>query len=91
VEFTVADTGIGIPVEDRDRVFEKFEQVKSPGKTKNDGVGLGLSIVNKYLDLMQGGIRLDSAPGRGARFTFWLPYAVQVQSTDAIPQAKIGN
>jgi signal transduction histidine kinase len=91
VEFSVADTGIGIPLEDRDRVFEKFEQVKSPGRTKNDGVGLGLSIVKKYLDLMQGGIRVDGAPGRGAKFTFWLPYSVPLPPADTAPQERDGG
>jgi signal transduction histidine kinase len=76
VEFSIADTGIGIDSGDLERVFEKFEQIKAPGKGKNDGVGLGLSIVRKYLDLMQGGIRVESARGQGARFTFWLPYRV---------------
>ena len=88
VEFSVADTGIGIHVDDQDRVFEKFEQVKNPGKTKNDGVGLGLSIVKKYLELMRGGIRVDGAPGKGATFTFWLPYSVQVPPADAAPQRR---
>jgi signal transduction histidine kinase len=91
VEFSVADTGIGIQVNDRDRIFEKFEQVKNPGKSKNDGVGLGLSIVKKYLELMQGGIRVDGAPGKGATFTFWLPYSVQLPPAAAAPQGKVGR
>ena len=88
VEFSVADTGIGIDAHDLDRIFEKFEQVKSPGKSKNDGVGLGLSIVKQNLELIQGGIRVESAPGKGSRFTFWLPYSVELPSTDAAPQPE---
>ena len=88
VEFSVADTGIGIDAHDLDRIFEKFEQVKSPGKSKNDGVGLGLSIVKKNLELMQGGVRVESAPGKGSRFTFWLPYSVEFPPTDATPQPE---
>jgi signal transduction histidine kinase len=85
VEFSVADTGIGIDPNDLDRVFEKFEQIKSAGRSKNDGVGLGLSIVKKYLELMQGGIRVESARGKGSRFIFWLPYTVGLPSA-AVPQ-----
>jgi signal transduction histidine kinase len=85
VEFAVSDTGIGIDPADVERIFEKFEQIKSPGRGKNDGVGLGLSIVRKYLELMQGGIRVESARGRGARFVFWLPYRASSASTDRAP------
>jgi signal transduction histidine kinase len=87
VEFSIVDTGIGIESNNLDRVFEKFEQIKSPGKSKNDGVGLGLSIVKKYLELMQGGIRVESARGKGSRFAFWLPYNVSLPPADAVPQA----
>jgi signal transduction histidine kinase len=88
VEFSVTDTGIGIDANNLDRVFEKFEQVRSPGKSKNDGVGLGLSIVKKYLELMQGGIRVESALGKGSRFVFWLPYRISLPAADAAPPAK---
>jgi signal transduction histidine kinase len=86
VEFSVADTGIGIDPGNLERVFEKFEQIKSPGKTKNDGVGLGLSIVKRYLDLMQGGISVESKPGQGSKFTFWLPYSIDCPSTELSAQ-----
>jgi signal transduction histidine kinase len=88
VEFSVADTGIGIDTDNLDRVFEKFEQIKTPGKSKNDGVGLGLSIVKKYLELMQGGIRVESARGKGATFVFWLPYRLSLSAADGAPQAQ---
>ena len=88
VKFSVADTGIGIEPDNLERVFEKFEQVKGPGKGKNDGVGLGLSIVKKYLDLMQGGIRVESAQGKGSRFIFWLPYTLDPSDADAPPEPK---
>ena len=88
VEFSVTDTGIGIDANNLDRVFEKFEQIKTPGKSKNDGVGLGLSIVKKYLELMQGEIRVESARGKGSRFIFWLPYSVSLPSADTLPKAK---
>ena len=85
VEFSVADTGIGIDPTNLDRIFETFEQIKVAGKSKNDGVGLGLSIVKKYLELMQGGICAESATGKGSKFTFWLPYQVSLAAIDAAP------
>jgi signal transduction histidine kinase len=88
IEFSVADTGIGIDAGNLDRVFEKFEQINSPDKSKNDGVGLGLSIVKKYLELMQGGIRVESTRGKGSAFIFWLPYSVSLQSVDTAPPAE---
>ncbi len=88
VEFSVADTGVGIEPGNLARVFEKFEQIKSPGKNKNDGVGLGLSIVKKYLELMEGGIHVDSTLGKGSKFTFWLPCAVSHAHADTSPNPK---
>jgi signal transduction histidine kinase len=88
VEFSVSDTGIGIDRNDLHRVFEKFEQIKRPGKSKNDGVGLGLSIVKKYLELMEGGIDVESELGKGSRFVFWLPYAITLPADEVTPQAK---
>jgi signal transduction histidine kinase len=86
VEFCVSDTGIGIDAGNLNRVFEKFEQLKTPGKGKNDGVGLGLSIVKRYLELMQGDIRIESAIGKGSKFVFWLPYSLALPAAGATVQ-----
>ncbi|HEU4772499.1 MAG TPA: GAF domain-containing sensor histidine kinase, partial [Candidatus Udaeobacter sp.] len=59
-EFAVADTGRGIEEKDLDRIFEEFHQLKEAHTGSFDGFGLGLNIVKKYLDLMQGDIRVDS-------------------------------
>ena len=80
VEFSVADTGIGIEPDNFARIFEAFEQVKDPGSDRNGGVGLGLSIVKKYLELMQGDIRVESEPGLGSKFTFSIPRSVSLHS-----------
>lgn len=66
----VADQGKGIAVEDQARIFEKFERVdpSEPG-----GSGLGLYIARRLARAMGGDITVDSAPGQGARFSFWLP------------------
>jgi signal transduction histidine kinase len=64
--FEVADSGIGIPQEDQERLFETFHRARNVGNIS--GTGLGLAIVRKSLDLHGGTIRFESAPGRGTRF-----------------------
>ena len=76
VEFSVADTGIGIEAQDMDRIFRAFEQIKEAHTGDFNGVGLGLNIVKEYLDLMRGNIRVESQPGHGTTFTFSLPHTV---------------
>jgi signal transduction histidine kinase len=73
VEFTVADTGIGIEPGDLDRIFQAFEQINEAHTGPYNGVGLGLSIVKKYVHLMDGDIRVESELGRGSTFTVSLP------------------
>jgi signal transduction histidine kinase len=76
LEFSVADTGIGIEESEREKIFAEFYQGKQAQATNRTGVGLGLSIVKKYLSLMQGEIRVDSELGKGTTFTFTLPYSI---------------
>ena len=80
VEFSVADTGIGIDATNLGRIFEDFEQIKGERKGSNGGVGLGLSIVKKYLELMEGEIRVESELGQGSTFTFTIPRCVSLSS-----------
>jgi signal transduction histidine kinase len=80
VEFAVADTGIGIEADDLEKIFDEFEQIKGIHTGNRSGVGLGLSIVKKYLELMQGDIRVESQPGRGSTFIFSLPRSVVFHS-----------
>lgn len=80
VQFSVSDTGIGIRTEHLDRIFNEFEQIRDGGNGKYDGVGLGLSIVKKYLQLMHGDIRVESEYGKGTTFTFTVPRNVTLHS-----------
>jgi signal transduction histidine kinase len=73
LEFTVADSGIGIDALDLDKIYEEFYQANP---TQAAGMGLGLTIVKKYLDLMQGEISVVSRLGRGTTFSFTLPYSI---------------
>jgi signal transduction histidine kinase len=80
VVIEVSDTGIGIAEEDRDKIFEKFRQAKTPGQQEDgvltrehQGTGLGLSIVRELTKLLGGDVRLESSPGRGSTFTVRVP------------------
>jgi signal transduction histidine kinase len=80
VEFSIADTGIGIEARDRARIFVAFEQIKEAHTGDYNGVGLGLNIVKKYLDLMHGEIRVESEPGDGSTFVFSIPYTIPISA-----------
>jgi len=70
LELRVIDTGVGISREEQDKLFQPFVQVDSSISRKYGGTGLGLAISKKIVEMMQGGIRLESEEGRGAAFIF---------------------
>jgi signal transduction histidine kinase len=72
--FSVQDSGIGIAPEDHDRIFEEFRQVGDV-EHKAEGTGLGLTLTRKLVELHGGRIRVESAVGKGSKFTFNLPIA----------------
>jgi PAS domain S-box-containing protein len=69
-QFTVSDTGIGIPKEDILTIFESFKQAGKNTKLKYGGTGLGLSIVKKLVSLYQGTINVESTVNKGTTFKF---------------------
>ncbi|QPK65046.1 response regulator [Methylomonas sp. LL1] len=79
----IEDTGPGIAPEDQQRIFEPFVQLGE--HSLNKGTGLGLSIARQYLEMMGGGIELESNPGKGARFRIDLPLKEASEIT-VIPQ-----
>lgn len=70
--FSVEDTGIGIPPEKHDYIFEKFARIKSGNQPGKAGSGLGLAICKQLVHMMGGDIRVDSTPGQGSVFSFRL-------------------
>jgi signal transduction histidine kinase len=73
VEIKVADTGIGIPPDQVEKVFTRFHQVDTSTTRRFGGVGLGLAIVKSIVEAHGSTIAVDSEPGRGAVFRFSLP------------------
>jgi signal transduction histidine kinase len=73
LELFVADTGVGIPAADLERVLQPFEQVTRDQGRPQEGTGLGLSIVKQLADLHGGELSLASEVGKGTRVTFTLP------------------
>lgn len=75
VRFDIVDTGIGIPSEHRQRVFEEFFQVGNPQRDRRAGLGLGLSIVRRLSELLAHPVTLGPRRAGGTRFQVWVPLA----------------
>ncbi|MCI5145863.1 MAG: response regulator, partial [Candidatus Electrothrix sp. AR3] len=76
LQFSVADTGIGMSAEEQSRLFQSFSQADSSTTRRFGGTGLGLSISKKLVEMMGGEIQLESEAGLGSKFYFTLPFGV---------------
>jgi signal transduction histidine kinase/ABC-type sugar transport system substrate-binding protein/AraC-like DNA-binding protein len=72
LHFWVKDTGSGIPVDQQERIFEPFVTLEQNSR-RREGIGLGLSITRRLISLHNGSLTLDSQPGQGSTFHFYLP------------------
>ena len=84
LRFAVTDTGVGIPEDARERIFEKFAQGDSSANRRYEGAGLGLYIVKKFTELLGGRVSVQSEIEKGSCFTVTIP-------AEALPVAAVGK
>ncbi|RJX72149.1 sensor histidine kinase KdpD [Pseudomonas sp. LS-2] len=82
IRFAVSDTGIGIPPEMHEALFEDFSQVDSPLQKRLRGTGLGLSLCKRFAALLGGRVGVESQPGIGSTFYVVIPLAMAQEHVD---------
>jgi PAS domain S-box-containing protein len=88
VRFDVVDTGIGIPVDQQNSIFDKFMQADSSTTRKHGGTGLGLAITKQLTELLGGDLTLTSEPGKGSTFSVIIPANIDITSATMISNDK---
>jgi signal transduction histidine kinase/DNA-binding response OmpR family regulator len=89
VRMAVTDSGIGIPPEKIDHVFDEFSQADESTTRNYGGTGLGLPISRRFCQMMGGDILVESAVGKGSTFTLWLPVTVVESETVDVDAPKV--
>ncbi len=90
IYFCVADSGIGIPEEKLDLIFDAFTQADGSTTRKFGGTGLGLAISKQLVQMMGGTIWVDSEVGKGSRFQFIIPFPYEVQQNE-LPEPNLDS
>jgi PAS domain S-box-containing protein len=86
LEFFVKDSGVGIPGNSRESIFNRFVQAAAKDNTAKEGAGLGLSIAKAYVEMLGGNIWVGENPGKGSVFFFKIPYSADIQPERGIPE-----
>jgi CheY-like chemotaxis protein len=90
IKFFVKDTGVGIPPDMHQVIFDRFRQVDSESTKKFGGTGLGLAISKAIVNLLGGSIWVESESGVGSTFYFTIPYnSSTLQKTEQLPEAEM--
>ena len=88
LHFSIRDTGVGVPLDKQQVIFEAFSQADVSTTRRFGGTGLGLAICARLVQLMDGKIWLESTPGNGSTFHFSGRFGVETSSQSVSPQAK---
>jgi PAS domain S-box-containing protein len=86
IQFSVKDTGVGIPEEEVSKIFERFHRIENVKGRSQEGTGIGLALVQELVKLHHGNISVKSKPGKGSEFLVSLPLG-----SDHLPQERILN
>ncbi len=100
IEYAISDTGIGIPADKLEQIFNPYMQARPEISRKYGGTGLGLAICKSLVEMQKGSMNVESVEGRGSLFSFCIPYAVAaalpdqnvslpVEQTDFLDQCRI--
>ncbi len=91
MEIKVSDTGIGIPADKLDKIFDRFYQVSDSNAREAEGSGIGLALTKELTELYRGEINVESEVGKGSTFTVRLPVSEELFSVDEIVFYPVGK
>jgi len=92
VQVSVTDTGSGIAPEDRELIFEEFQQARGADAGKRqEGTGLGLPLSRRFIELHGGRLWVESEPGAGSTFSFTVPVAPAAAAVEAVEAVEVGD